>query len=326
MTTADTVSAAPTSMLTRVRSRLTWAGILIPLVVLFVILAIASPPFLTPVNLQNILDQQSATLIIAAAGTLVLIAGGLDLSVGAVYALAGVVAAQVALSAGAGPGIVAGIAVGLGVGLANGLIVTRFGINSLIVTLAVSFIVNGLAALVTGGNLLVLFERPEFGALARTDILGIQSSTWIAVIAVIVLGVILARTTLGRFIYATGGNREAARLSGVPVDAIVVTTFVLSGAAAALGGVLDASRVLSAQALAGQTLPFAVLAGIVVGGTSILGGEGAVWRTVAGVLFIALVGNGFNLLGLDAFYRQITLGVILLVAVGIDAWTSRRRA
>ncbi len=139
----------------------------------------------------------------------------------------------------------------------------------------------------------------------------------------LVAAIVLARTTFGRYVYATGGNAMAARLGGVRVDGIRVATFVISGAAAALAGIIDASRVLSAQASSGSFLTFTVLAGVVVGGTSILGGEGAIWRTVAGCLFIALVGNGFNLLGLDPFYQQITLGVILLLAVGVDAWSRR---
>jgi ribose transport system permease protein len=140
----------------------------------------------------------------------------------------------------------------------------------------------------------------------------------------LVIGWLLAATTVGRYMYASGGNAEAARLAGVRVDGIRTLTFVLSGAAAGLAGVIDTSRVLSAQAGAGDTaLAFTVLAGIVVGGTSILGGEGAVWRTVVGVLFIALIGNGYILLGLDPLYEQITMGVILLAAVGLDALSRR---
>jgi ribose transport system permease protein len=144
------------------------------------------------------------------------------------------------------------------------------------------------------------------------------------VIAVIVIGFVLSATVAGRYMFAAGGNAEAARLAGVRVDAIRVLTFVVSGAAAGLAGVIDTSRVLSAQASTGDTaLAFTVLAGIVVGGTSIMGGEGAVWRTVVGVLFIALIGNGYILLGLDPLYEQITMGAILLAAVGLDALTRR---
>ena len=144
-------------------------------------------------------------------------------------------------------------------------------------------------------------------------------------IAVALIAVVLSRTTTGRYMYAAGSNAEAARLAGVRVQLIKLVTFVLSGGAAALAGVIDASRVLSAQASNGETtLTFTVLAGIVVGGTSILGGEGAIWRTVVGVLFIALIGNGYDLLGLNPLYEQITLGGILLLAVGTDAWSRLR--
>jgi ribose transport system permease protein len=304
-----------------------WArrgGILIPFVVLFLVLAFASPTFLRFANLANILDQQAATIIVASAGTLVLIAGGIDLSVGATYALAAVTAGSL-ISRGAPVAVAVGggIAVGLAVGVVNGVTVTRFRINSLIATLAMSFVIGGVAAIVTQGNLIVAFDRTDFQAVASTRIAGVTSSAWIMLLFVLVVGVALAATTFGRYVYATGGNAEAARLGGVAVDRIRLATFALSGLAAGLAGVLDTSRVLSAQANSGTLLAFTVLAGIVVGGTSILGGEGAVWRTLFGCLFIALIGNGFNLLGLDPFYRQITLGLILLLAVGLDAWSRR---
>jgi ribose transport system permease protein len=297
------------------------AGILIPFLVLFVVLSVSSGPFLTKGNLLNILDQQSATLIMAAAGTLVLVGGGIDLSVGANYALSGVVAGEVALHHDAALAVVAGLAAGLIVGILNGVITTFFRINSLIATLAMSFIVSGVASRVTNGNLLVLAARPGFGDIARTSYGGVFTSVWIALVAVVVLVVVLARTTTGRYLYAAGGNAEAALLAGVRVNGVRIAAFAASGLAAAVAGIVDVSRVLSAQASSGDTLAFTVLAGIVVGGTSIMGGEGAVWRTVVGVLFIAMVGNGFDLLGANPLYEQITLGVILLLAVGADAWT-----
>lgn len=299
------------------------SGIALPFLILFVLLSLASPTFLRIENLFNILDQQAATIIVAAAVTLVLVAGGIDLSVGAIYALAGVTAVTIAASAGPVAAVVGGVGVGLVVGIANGIIISRFRINALIATLAMSYVISGVAALVTRGNLVVAFEHIDFQAFSTTRIMGLTSAAWVMIGFTIVLGIVLARTTFGRYVYATGGNAEAARLGGVAVDRIRLTTYALSGLAAGLAGVIDTSRVLSAQASAGSFLAFAVLAGVVVGGTSILGGEGAVWRTAVGALFIALVGNGFNLLGLDPFYRQITLGLILLLAVGIDAWTRR---
>jgi ribose transport system permease protein len=296
-------------------------AILIPFVVLFVVLSVGSPWFFNTTNLLNILSQQSATLIIAAAGTLVLISGGIDLSVGATYALAGVVSAQIALAHGVVVGVIVALVVGLFVGLTNGVISTLFRINPLIATLAMSFIVSGIGSSVSGGNLIVLTNEPSFAAIAQTEFLGVRTSIWIALVVVVVLGLLLARTTNGRYLYAAGGNAEASRLAGIRVNSVRILAFTLSGGAAALGGVIDTSRVLSAQSSSGTALTFTVLAGIVVGGTSILGGEGAIWRTVTGVLFIALVGNGFDLLGINVLYQQIALGVILLVAVGIDAWS-----
>jgi ribose transport system permease protein len=300
-------------------------GIIFPFLVLFIVLSISSGPFFTKVNLLDILDQQASTLIIAAAGTLVLVAGGIDLSVGATYALACVVATKLALSSSPVLAILAGIAVGLVVGLVNGVIATFFRINSLIATLAMSFVIAGLASLATSGNLIIAYTALGYAALARSSFLAVNTSTWTMIAVVIALGVVLSRTIAGRYMYAAGSNAEAARLAGVRVQMIRLTTFVISGGAAALGGIIDASRVLSAQASNGETtLTFTVLAGIVVGGTSILGGEGAIWRTVVGTLFIALIGNGFVLLGLNPLYEQITLGGILLIAVGADAWSRLR--
>jgi ribose transport system permease protein len=332
----DVQDSAPAQDLTAVAStgrrelppwlstRLRAAGIVIPFVVLFIVLTVSSGSFATKTNLLNILDQQAAILIIAAAGTLVLVAGGIDLSVGAVYALAGVTAAELAQHMSPWPAILIGMLVGVAVGLVNGIVATYFRIAPLIATLAMSFVIAGIASLITHGNLVVLFNHQDFGNLARTHFLTVKTSIWIMVVAVLLLALFLARTTVGRYMYAAGGNAEAARLAGVRVNRVRVVSYMLSGAAAALAGVIDASRVLSAQSSSGDSLTFTVLAGIVVGGTSILGGEGAVWRTVVGVLFIALIGNGYDLLSLDPLYEQITLGGIMLLAVGIDAWARQR--
>jgi ribose transport system permease protein len=307
--------------------RIGWAirrgGIAIPFVLVFIVLSFVSPPFLRYQNLTNILDQQAGIIIVAAAGTLVLIAGGIDLSVGALYGLAGATAAQLAVSFGPAVGIVAALGVGLAAGLVNGVIVTQFRINPLIGTLAMSFVLGGIGAIATHGNLVVVLDHPEFQTFAATKILGISSAAWMMIALAVAAAILLGRTTFGRYVYATGGNAEAARLGGVRINTVRVATFALSGMAAALAGTIDASRTLSAQASAGSFLTFTVLTGIIVGGTSILGGEGSVQRTVVGCLFVALVANGFNLLGLDPFYQQITLGIILLLAVGTDAWSRR---
>jgi ribose transport system permease protein len=325
MTSAETTPATVEglSATARLSALVGRAGIAIPFVIALVALSLISDTFLRFQNLANILDQQAGIIIVACAGTLVLIAGGLDLSIGAVYGLAGATSALVASNVSTPAGILAGLAIGLAVGLVNGIIVTRFRVNALIATLAMSFVVSGIGAIVTQGNLVVVFDHPEFQEFAATRILGITSAAWMMIGIAIAASILLGRTVFGRYVYAAGGNAQAARLGGVRVDRIKVATFALSGTAAALAGVIDASRVLSAQASSGQFLTFTVLTGIIVGGTSILGGEGSVPRTVLGCLFVALIANGFNLMGFDPFYQQITLGVILLLAVGLDAWSRK---
>jgi ribose transport system permease protein len=314
--------ATLSSVVARSRS----GGIVAAFVILFLVLAFTSSAFATKTNLLEILDQQASTIIIAAAATLVLVAGNIDLSMGAIYILAGVIAAQLAQSMSSTLAILAGIGVGFVIGAINGVIVTFFRINSLIATLATSFVIAGLASLVTGGNLIILLNHPGFGDLAETTILGVKTSIWLALAVVVVMAALLTRTVVGHYIFAAGGNAGAARLAGVPVRLVQLLTFVLLGGAAALGGVIDDARVLSAQASSqfGETVTFTVIAGVVIGGTSILGGEGSVWRTLVGVLFIALIGNGYALLGLDPLYQQITLGALMLAAVGLDALARQR--
>jgi ribose transport system permease protein len=325
----DVTGPATMRSLTR-RALASWrlAGILIPFVILFVVLSIASSSFLHKQNLIDILSQQAAIMGIAAAGTLVLVSGGLDLSVGATYGLAQVVAGEMNLHHQSPVfAIAVGILAGVVVGLVNGVIVTVFRISPMITTLAMSFVVSGVALKVTAGNLIVLSQDSGYYKFAYSQFLGVPSSVWMAVAVVVVLGLLLSRTTLGRYTVAAGGNAEAARLAGVRVTRTRIIAYTLSGGAAGLGGVIDMSRLLSGQAPTGGgfQLTFTVLAGIVVGGTSIAGGEGSVWRTTIGVLFIALIGNGIDLLGIDPLYQNIVLGVIILLAVGIDAWTRQRR-
>jgi ribose transport system permease protein len=220
--------------------------------------------------------------------------------------------------------IIFGVLAGVTVGAFNGVIATFFRINSLIATLAMSFVISGVASLVTSGNLVVLSADPGASKIATAQFLGVNMSTWVMIIAVLLIGLALARTTYGRYTYAAGGNAEAARFAGVRVNLVRTIAFAVSGGAAGLGGILDSARTLTGNSTNNTTLTFTVVAGVVVGGTSILGGEGAVWRTVVGVLLIALIGNGYGLLSLNPLWQQITLGAIMLLAVGLDALTRTR--
>ncbi|CAN5131810.1 ABC transporter permease [soil metagenome] len=319
------------------RSRVPWRSIaiLVPFLAVFIALSIGSPAFLSPLNIGNVLDRQSGMLIVAAASTLVLIAGGLDLSVGATYmftaVICGTLIVKVGGTGGVVLGIVAGILAGLLVGIINGVISTYLRINPLIATLAMSFIILGATKLVSQfgktGVGQIRVDVADFTWIAKTKPLGISLPTWIAFVFVVILAIVLWRTTFGRYVYAAGGNAEASRLAGIRVNIVRIGTFALAGFAAGLAGVIDLARVPSVpenDAIA-TTLTFTVLAGIVVGGTSILGGEGAVWRTVLGILFIAMLYNGFTLLRIDPLFQGIALGAIILIAVGFDAWSKLRR-
>ena len=299
-------------------------GIVFSFVALFVTLSLVSNVFFSRINLLNIMDQWSATLIIAVAGTLVFIAGGFDLSVGSIFAVSGVVAAMTASHIGSLGAILLGVGMGLGCGVVNGILTTIGRINAFIATLATSIMIGGIALVLTSGNLISVISPASFTTLGRHNFITVKYSVWTFLAFAIACGYLLARTTLGRAIYAAGGNQEAARLSGVRVNLVRCITFALSGMAAGIAGVIVASRVATGQAdSGGLAIALDAVAGIVIGGTSILGGAGAVWRTVLGVLLLAMIGNGFNLLNVNSTYQRIFQGAIILFAVGVDAWSRR---
>jgi ribose transport system permease protein len=325
---AQSASSAGTVRFMRVREAGAAArlyGIVWVTLALFVVLSVASPAFLTQANLVNVLDQQSAVLIVGAAVTIAMVAGNFDMSLAGVFTLASVAAVQVQNATGSILiAVVAALGVGVACGAINGLIVTLGNVNSFIGTLATSFVFFGLSYIVSDQSILTP-DDPGFADMARTKVLGITTASWVAIGFVAVLWFLLTRTRFGRHVFAVGTNAEAARLSGVRVNRVQLATFVLAGFAAAVAALLVTSRVMSAQATDDYNLIFVVITAVVVGGTSISGGEGAIWRTVLGVFFIAFVGNGFDLLGADPIYQRIMRGAIILGAVWLDA-RSRGRA
>jgi ribose transport system permease protein len=300
-------------------------GIVWVTVLLFVFLATTTTNFLSVANFRNVLDQQSTVLIVAALATLTIIAGGFDVSLSAIYILSPLVALRVENATGSVLlAIAAGMATGIAAGTVNAIAVTVFKINSFIATLATSFAFFGLAYYVSSKSIL----RPsslDYRHWVSTRIFGLTSATWMAAAVVVIAWFLLDRTRFGRYVFASGGNPEAGRLAGVRVSAVLAATFALGGAAAGFAGTIVSAQTLSAQATDDFSFIFAVIAAIVVGGTSIAGGEGAVWRTVVGVFFIAMLINGFNLNGVDPVYQRIIEGVVILLAVGTDAWTRARR-
>jgi ribose transport system permease protein len=320
----NTTGVAPDVQGKTRRSSLTRYGIVWAVLALFVILALTTPGFISGANLRNLLDQQAPVLIVAAPLTLILIAGQFDVSLSAVYITASLVGLQVEIATGSIPlALAAGLLAGLLCGAFNAFLVVTCRINSFISTLASSYVVAGIGYVVSDQSILTP-SNAGFRDLAATRILGLTSATWIAVVVVALFWIALSSTRYGRYVYATGANGDAARLSGVRTGWIVASTFVLTAAAAAFAGLLNASKSMSAQATDDFSFVFGALAAVVVGGTSIAGGAGAVWRTVAGALFIAMMNNGFNLNQVEPIYQRIILGLVILAAVGFDAFSRAR--
>lgn len=309
-------------------------GIVFAFVALFFALSLMTPAFLTARNMGNILDQAAQIGIIACGATLTIIAGGFDLSAGAIFAVSGVVSALVANTAGPWIGIAVGLLTGVLLGIANGFLITTFHINTFVATLASSLVFRGLALVLTQG-LLITVSNPDYSIVGRGvafeiplengDVLAMKWSALLFLGFAVVTSFILARTTFGRFIYAVGDNIEAARLAGIRVNLVRAATFAASGLSGSIAGVIAASRISTGQANVGEGIELSAIAAVVIGGTSILGGEGAIWRTVLGVLLLRLITNGFNILNVEPFYQSIFQGLIILAAVTADALRHRDR-
>ena len=302
-------------------------GVVIAFVALFVALSLTSSAFFTWANMKNLAFQTAPVGIIAVGGTLVFIVGGFDLSVGAVSGFAAIIAGKAFLGTGIGlwGSLIVGALVGLGCGIGNGILVTVGRVNAFIATLATSIIIYGFAQVITGGNL-VSVEASRFATLGLGNAWGINYPIFVWAAFALACGFLLSRTIFGRYTYAAGGNAEAARLSGVRVGVIRATTFAISGLAAGIAGVILFSEVGTAQWNANSGIEFDSITAIVLGGTSLLGGEGAIWRTVLGAFFLQMIGNGFDLLGTTPQWQYVIKGLILLAAVSLDAWARRSRA
>lgn len=297
-------------------------GIVLALVALFIVLSIASPVFLTSANLVNLLDQSVTIGIMACGLTLVIIAGGFDLSIASTFALAAIIAAQVTNAYGTVTGIIVGLLAGAALGGINGLLTTVGRLNPFVTTIATNMVYRGLALAISGGYIIIIAE-PTFSNLARPRVIGLPMSVIIFLAFALFCMFLLNRTVFGRHLYAVGGNQEAARLAGVRAGRVRAVTYVILGVGAGLAGMISTSRTLTVDANAGTGLEFTAIAAVLLGGTSVAGGSGAIWRTLVGVFLLQLVSNGFNLMGVDPTYQRVFTGVIILVAVSWDVWMRR---
>ena len=304
-------------------------GIGIAFILEFILFALLSPYFFTPDNLLNVSLQASITAIIAAGMTFVILTGGIDLSVGSLVAFAGIVATTV-LKTGLPPvvgfilAILAGLAVGSLSGAFAGFCITRFNIAPFIVTLATMTIWRGAAFVWTDGR--PVWELPAgFAFLGTGRLLAVPVPTIIMVLTFVASHIILTRTRFGRYVYAVGGNIEAARLAGIRTWRVLVNVYVLSATLAALSGILLASRMNSGQPNAGVSYELDVIAAVVVGGTSLSGGAGSIIGTFIGAMLIAVLRNGLNLLNVNSYVQQVIVGVVILLAVMLDQIRRRRK-
>jgi ribose transport system permease protein len=292
------------------------------LIALIMLCRILYPGFLERDNLFNILSQNVQVGLIALGMTFVMIAGGFDLSVGAIYAAGATIYAIEAKEVSLPLAALIALAVGLIAGLANGLIITRLRVNAFVATLGTASIFSG-AAFLYSHSAPIIVDQPNFMTLGAGRWLGIPISLYLLIAVYAVGSLILSKTVYGRSLYAVGGNPEAARLAGLRVDRLKISTYALVGALSALGGMIIASRLGIGQPDIAGTMSLDAIAIVIIGGTSLFGGEGAVWRTAVGLLLLAVLTNIFDALALDSNFQSLIKGAIVIGAVALDAYSRR---
>ena len=293
------------------------------------VFSLLAPQFLSIDNLVNVALSIAITGILAVGMTFVILTGGIDLSVGSVLAVAGIVAAICAKTlgdAGIFVGIIAAVLVGVLCGLFNGVTVSRFRVPPFVVTLAVLTIARGLAFIIAdkfSGSTSVSELPASFAFLGREKLFGLPVPV-ITMLIVFAIGWFLLRhTRFGRYVYAIGGNSEASFLAGINVKSVTTWVYVLNGFLVGLAGVTLASRLGAGLANAGMQYELDVIAAVVVGGTSLMGGKGSVVSTLFGAIFIGVLNNGLNLAGIDPYLQKVALGVVILLAVLADQINKR---
>lgn len=294
-------------------------GIFIAFVAICILLTIATPYFFTTKNILIILRQVSINGILAIGVTFVIIAGGIDLSLGSVLALTGVIAAGFAH-----PGtyalvvpVMLGILTGVLIGAINGLTITLGKVAPFIVTLGMMTIARGLALVWSDGRPVTNLS-PSFNFIGGGDLFHIPVPVLLFAVVILVAAVILKYTRIGRYIYAVGGNENAARAAGIRVNGVKLFAYIICGGLAGLAGIVLAARITTGQPNAGIAYELDAIAAVVIGGTSLMGGRGSIAGTVVGVLIIGVINNGLDLLNVTSYYQQIVKGVIIIGAVLLD--------
>ncbi|MCL4639851.1 MULTISPECIES: ABC transporter permease [Olivibacter] len=302
---------------------------LIALVLMCVILSFLSDKFLTPANGWNVLRQISVNICISVGMTLIILTAGIDLSVGSILAFSGAVVAGLLKFGIEMPsydlyvgftllgGVLSGLLVGAALGAFNGLVITKFKVPPFVATLAMLTIARGFTMLWTKGYPISSLGK-EFAYIGTGWFLGVPVLVWIAALIVIGAIILTNRTAFGKYIYAIGGNENAARLSGININRVKIWVYTLAGILAAIGGIMVTSRLNSAQPNAGLSYELDSIAAVVIGGTSLAGGRGTIAGTVLGAMIIGILNNGLVLMDVSPFWQQVVKGAVILLAVMID--------
>ncbi len=291
-------------------------GILIGLIGLITGFSVLSERFFTISNMLIVMRQTSIVAFLAVGMSFVILGAGIDLSVGSVLAFSGAVGAGVMQNGGIFFGILAGLALGTALGAFNGIVITKLKIPSFIATLA-------MMAIARGGTLVYTDGRPitglpsSFAFLGRGYIGNVPFPIILMLIIFILAYIVLKLTRFGRYVYATGGNINAARASGIKVNNVIISTFAISGFLSGLTGMVLASRLNSAQPTAGMGYELDAIAAVVLGGTNLFGGEGELWGTLVGAFIMGILNNGLNMLNVSSFYQQVVKGIVILIAVTV---------
>lgn len=329
---ARSVASPATGEPVRLFSREWFAGLALRYaMVLVMLLVIAyfsyrSARFGTVDNLVTILVAAAPFALIALGQTLVILTGGIDLSVGSVIAVSAMAGAATAK---ANPGqvwltVLVAMMVGLAVGCVNGILVSRINVPPFIATLGTLTAGSGMAYVI-GGGAPINGLPSEFGSIANTKILGLQIPVLLMLVGIIALAVVMKRTTYGMRVYAVGGNRNAAEIAGINTKNMLFSVYAFSGLLAGISGVMLASRVISGPPNLGSGYELDAIAAVVIGGASLMGGRGTIWGTALGLLMIQTLNNGLDILVVPAYWQDVIKGVLIVAAVAVDVWSSRRR-
>jgi len=285
-----------------------------------------SAHFATLENFQTIAIAAAPFALIALGQTLVILTGGIDLSVGSVIALSAMAAAAIAKDHPdrLAPAVLVALLVGLLAGSVNGLLVSRLDVPPFIATLGMLTTASGLAYVI-GDGAPINGLPANFGDIANTRILGVQAPVLVMILGIVALAVVMSRTSYGMRVYAVGGNRVAAELTGIKVPRILFSVYALSGLLAGVSGVILASRVSSGPPNLGSGYELDAIAAVVIGGASLMGGRGTIWGTALGLLLIQTLNNGLDLLVVPAYWQNVIKGVLIAAAVAVDVWANKRR-